>query len=303
MSGLGLAACAAYYSIIGISTLFSGAALSVSFMALFLETGKIGLISFLYRYWEKCHKLLKIYLCISMFILISITSCGIGAMLLSAYQKSSLEYKANQDKVTMISGQKTYLNSRISQSQERIKTLNDLRATQEARLTEALTNAYLTRNPIQLKEIQDQTVQLIQSSDSDIKSEQQKVQSTMDDMAKIDQQVNELKFSSANKKDIRTFQFIADQFGTTLDNVAKWFILALIGVFDPLAVALILAYNVSTYKSPNDVITTSIKKEPITTVNPVIPSITKEIQNPSPSTPPAESVSPITSDLKRMFKL
>jgi hypothetical protein len=70
-----------------------------------------------------------------------------------------------------------------------------------------------------------------------------------------------MKFTAANKKDIRTFQFVADQFGTTLDNVAKWFILVIIFVFDPLAIALILAYNVVTYKENSEYTnSTNLKK-------------------------------------------
>jgi hypothetical protein len=78
--------------------------------------------------------------------------------------------------------------------------------------------------------------------------ENDKIQSAVDEIANINMRVNEMTVLSANKKDIRTFQFVADQFGTTLDTVAKWFIITIIFVFDPLAIALILAYNVATYK-------------------------------------------------------
>jgi hypothetical protein len=152
----------------------------------------------------------------------------------------------------MVESQKTYMSDKITQSKIRIQTLNDMRRLQEGRMNETLTNAFLTRNPIQLKQLQEQTVEIIKSADKDIKTEQDKIQTTIDDISKVDQQVNEMKFSSANKKDIRTFQFVADQFGVTLDEVAKWFMFTIIFVFDPLAVALILAYNVVIYKKKND---------------------------------------------------
>ena len=53
---------------------------------------------------------------------------------------------------------------------------------------------------------------------------------------------------NSQKKDITTFKFVADQFNTTIQNVVKWFIAVLIAVFDPLAVILLLAYNMSTNK-------------------------------------------------------
>jgi hypothetical protein len=55
-------------------------------------------------------------------------------------------------------------------------------------------------------------------------------------------------------KDIRTFEFVASLFNTDLDTVAKWFIFLIIFVFDPLAIALILAYNVVVYKPTDTVV-------------------------------------------------
>jgi hypothetical protein len=247
-----IALVAAFFSVYGIATLFAGAFTLTAIMASALEVGKLVAVTFLYRYWKKTQGFLKAYLSIATFVLMIVTSIGIFGYLSAAYQKSALEFKANQEKIVMVESQRSYLTDKIDQSKIRIQTLNEMRKIQEARLSEALTNAFLTRNPIQLKQIQDQTVELVKSADSDIKSEQIKIQESNDEIQKIDQQINEMRFSSASKKDIQTFQFVADQFGSTLDKVAKWFIITLIFVFDPLAVALILAYNVIAYKEEKD---------------------------------------------------
>ena len=244
-----IALVAAFFSVYGIATLFAGAFTLTAIMASALEVGKLVAVTFLYRYWNRTRGFLKTYLSIATFVLMLITSIGIFGYLSAAYQKSAIEFKAGQDNITLIEEQKPYLVDKINQSKTRIQTLNEMRKVQEARLSEALTNAFLTRNPIQLKQIQDQTIELVKSADSDIKVEQEKIQKSMDDMQKIDEQVNQMKFSSASRKDIQTFKFVADQFGSTLDKVAKWFIVILIFVFDPLAVALILAYNVTSYKN------------------------------------------------------
>lgn len=249
-----IALVAAFFSVYGIATLFAGAFLLTAVMASALEIGKLVSVTFLYRYWNKTKGFLKFYLCVATFVLMLVTSLGIFGYLSAAYQKSAIEFKAGQEKIVMVESQKGYLTDKISQSKSRIKTLNDLRATQEERLSTALTNAFLTRNPLQLKQLQEQTVEMIKSADDNIKTEQQRIQTTTDEIQKIDQQVNEMKFASAGKKDIRTFQFVAEQFGTTLDKVAKWFILTLIFVFDPLAVALILAYNVAVYKKQKEAV-------------------------------------------------
>lgn len=275
-----IALVAAFFSVYGIATLFAGAFTLTAIMASSLEVGKLVAVTFLYRYWKKTQKFLKTYLCIATLILMAVTSIGIFGYLSAAYQKSAIEFKANQEKIVMVENQKVYLNDKISQSKIRIRTLNEMRKVQEARLSEALTNAFLTRNPIQLKQIQDQTVELVKSADSDIKSEQTKIQESNDEIQKIDQQINDMRFSSASRKDIQTFQFVADQFGSTLDKVVKWFIIILILVFDPLAVALILAYNVIKYKNKTLIEISELSKVvELPSHQTVIPSVTTPIQS------------------------
>lgn len=300
ISALTIALVSAFFSVYGIATLFAGAFVLTAIMAASLEVGKLVSVTFLYRYWSKTQKFLKVYLGIATVILMMVTSLGIFGFLSAAYQKSSIEFKANQEKIVMVESQKSYLTNKIAMSQTRIGTLNEMRAVQEARLNEALTNAFLTRNPLQLKQIQEQTVDMVKSADDNIKSEQEKIQQTADEIQKVNQQVNDMKFSSAGKKDIRTFQFVADQFGTTLDNVAKWFICTLIFVFDPLAVALILAYNVVAYKKEEESELPSSKRQLIfnTATEPPVPSGEPSKEDPIPSTE-----NPADADVRKMFKL
>lgn len=299
LTAIAIALVAAFFSVYGIATLFAGAFILTAFMASTLEIGKLVAVTFLYRYWKKTQRFLKYYLSIATLVLMLVTSMGIFGYLSAAYQKSSIEFKAGQEKITMIEGQKVYLTDKISQAKSRIDTLNKMRALQESRMNESLTNAFLTRSPVQFKQLQDQTAEMIKTADANIGTEQVSIQKTTDDIAKIDQQVNEMRFSSASKKDIRTFQFVADQFGTTLDKVAKWFIFTIIFVFDPLAIALILAYNVVTYKKQDELTKTDFpEKSPI--VNPpeptnsgvlekeeIVDSDTKPVTNPphDPSNP------------------
>lgn len=264
LTAIAIALVAAFFSVYGIATLFAGAFVLTAFMASSLEIGKLVAVTFLYRYWKKTQKFLKYYLSIATIVLMLVTSMGIFGYLSAAYQKSSIEFKAAQEKITMVEGQKVYLTDKISQSKSRISTLNEMRQLQESRMNESLTNAFLSRNPVQLKQLNDQTVEMIKTADANIGTEQATIQKTTEEISKIDAQVNEMRFASANKKDIRTFQFVADQFGTTLDKVAKWFILTIIFVFDPLAIALILAYNVVTYGKPEELTKTEfLEKSPI----------------------------------------
>src|SRR6266568_7484034 len=97
-----IALVAAFFSVYGISTLFAGAFVSTAIMASVLEVGKLVSVTYLYRYWNKTKKWLAAYLSVAMAVLMLITSGGIFGYLSSAYQKSSTQYKANQDQVALV---------------------------------------------------------------------------------------------------------------------------------------------------------------------------------------------------------
>jgi hypothetical protein len=246
-SAIIIAFCSAYYSTFGIANLFKGSFISVAIMASSLELGKLVAATFLFRYWKKAQKIIKMYLTAAVIILVLITSLGIYGYLSSAYQSSALEFKSTQDKIVLIESQKPYFVDKIDQSRKRIDILNQSRALQESRLSESLTNEFLSRNPIQLKQIQQQTIDLIDTANKDIKSENDKIQSSIDELQSIDNQVGQLKLNSLSKKDIQTFTFVADALKMDLNKLVNIFILTIIFVFDPLALALILAYNIVIY--------------------------------------------------------
>ena len=85
LSALLVAGCAAYFSVLGIATLFSGHFWSVVIMAGSLELGKLVSTSFLYRYWKKTVWFLKIYMIVAVLVLMGITSLGIYGYLSSGY--------------------------------------------------------------------------------------------------------------------------------------------------------------------------------------------------------------------------
>ena len=260
LSALGLSFCAAYYSIIGLTTFFSGAKISIGIMTSFLEIGKICSVTFLYRYWKKCKTFIKIYLMIALIFLMMITSFGIAGILIYSYQKSSIEFGVTQEKITSLQDQKSYFQDKIVSSKKRIDDLTKFRTSQESRMGEVLTNEFIARNPVQLRQLQQQNIDLINDTESGIKGENTKIQDSIDGLGKIDEQINQLKLGNAEKKDVQTFKFVADALKLPLDTVARWFILSIILVFDPLAICLILAYNIAVYKKEDESIYDDISK-------------------------------------------
>ena len=278
-----LSSCAAYFSVYGVATMFSGALIAVAIMAGTLELSKLVTVSFLFRYWKNSKLFLRIYLILGLIVLMAITSFGIFGFLSVAYQKSSTQSKIFTERIQLLENQKISCIDRIKQSNERIDNISKLRASQEKRLSDVLNNENITRNPIELQDIQTQTSDLISKSETDISNENKKIKEYSVQMDKINEDIESLKIQTYNQKDILTFQFVANALHTDIDTIAKWFILTLIVVFDPMAICLLLAYNTIIFSSnekeviEKEVIKEVIKEVPVETIKEVPVEIIKEI--------------------------
>jgi hypothetical protein len=272
-SALFIAMCAAFFSVYGISILFSGAFISTVIMASSLEIGKIVGVTFLYRYWNKIKTYLKAYLVLAVLTLMLITSMGVFGYLSMAYQKSSLEYSAVQNKITSVEIQRSYYQDKMGAAKQSIDALTKLRSVQQGQLSTLSTNETLLRTPLSFKSSFQSISEQITDTDKNIKEENQKIQTSVDDISKINDQVNQLKMGADSHKDIQTFKFVADAVGMPLDKVARLFILMIICVFDPLAIGLILAYNVVVYRKEDD-----IEISPENTVVISVPEIEKSVE-------------------------
>lgn len=239
-----IATTSAVFSILGIGMLFSGSYISAMIMATSLEFGKITSISFLYRYWKNVSTFLRTYLITAIVTLALITSLGVFGWLSAAYQGSSLKYEITQQQISVLEGQKTQLDSQSEISTNRIKELSSLRSSQEDRMSEALNNTVLARNPTQFRQVQEQNLQLIRDTESSVSDEQKKLESLRGQRLDIDKRIADIRMENIKTKDVVTFQFVADSIGLSLNTTVKWFIVVIIVVFDPLAVCLILSYNV-----------------------------------------------------------
>jgi hypothetical protein len=253
-----IAIMAASFSVYGIGLLFSGAAIAAMIMASALELGKLVTTSWLFRNWGIANKLMKIYMLFAVIVLMGITSLGIFGYLTSAYQKSALENELRLTKITTFEKQRSDESINIDNFQTEIEKLYQLRKDQESRMTDTLNNPLITRNPIQLQTIQGQINSQIDDINIQIKSTNDKVESSKNNISKLDEDIINLKIEGSEQKDIVTFKFVADEFNTDINDIAKWFIFIIIAVFDPLAVVLLIAANMSINNIKND---SNIKKK------------------------------------------
>jgi hypothetical protein len=240
-----IATIAAGFSIYGIGLLFSGAAIAAMVMATTLELGKLVTTTWLFQNWKRAPVLIKSYMIFAVVTLMMITSLGIFGYLTAAYQKSALENELRLTKIGTYETQQVESKINIETFGDEIDKLYVLRSNQEARMTDTLNNALITRNPIQLQTIQGQINSQIEDINTQLVVISGKVELARTSISELDESIIALKIEGSEQKDITTFKFVADEFGTGMNDVAKWFILVIIAVFDPLAVILLIAANMS----------------------------------------------------------
>ena len=242
-----IAGCAAAFSIWGIGKLFSGAPYETMFMAAALELGKIVIVTFLYRYWSQIRTFLRTYLVLGALLLMIITSGGIYGYLSSAYATAALGFQSQRAEVTLVETQQTTLTStyqsgleRIKNNDTRVNQLQQYRTQQESRLDSLVgRNGFITQQS------------MVRQADNDIRALQAESRtieaSNRDLLAQRDslESVKLLKETETNTNSkLGSFWYIAQTLGVPLDTVVKWFVLIIVLVFDPLAISLVIAYNV-----------------------------------------------------------
>ena len=235
-----IAGAAAYFSVQGIATLYAGAYISVLVMAGALEAGKIVATSFLYRYWHKTNILLKTYLLIAIISLMGITSMGIFGFLTSAYQSSLIEFSQAESQQEFLVSQNAILKGELESLTMRVDTLNQSRLSQEQRL------------PSMSRRSAAPVYEDIKKSGEEIAQSRTRMNEIFEEIKALDIQTLEAQKESGKQKDIGTLKYAAELFNTDINTIVKWFTLSIIFVFDPLAIALILAYNIAANRKFND---------------------------------------------------
>jgi len=243
---LSVAGCAAYFSIWGLSQLFAGASLAVIIMASVLEVGKIITTTALHTYWDYLTKPLKIYLTISVGVLMIITSAGIYGFLSNAYQKTANKLEMHDGEVGVLNDKKEIFVNTIKDNKEiidtknkRIDQLSNLRINQENRIDQTKGN----RNKDKVrKDIESANIE-IQKLSGEIDLINAKNIILSDSVSKYNVAVLELKSGSDVAGEVGPLKYVSELTGIPMANVVNYMILLLIFVFDPLAIALVLATN------------------------------------------------------------
>jgi len=248
LSALAVSGSAAFYSVFGLSKLFAGASMQVIIMAGSLEFAKLVTASLLYQYWDTINKFMRFYLSVAVFVLMVITSGGIYGFLSGAYQETAtksefldkslavLQTKQNrfEEQKTDLTLEKTQLNTTISDLRTSLSNPTSVSYWDENSQSVITTTSSSTRRALQSE---------LKTTIEDRDNINLKLEAVMDSVMRIDTELLELEIGNEEQRELGPLKYLAETTGKDMGQVVNWFLLLIIFVFDPLAIALVVAAN------------------------------------------------------------
>ena len=247
LSALSVSASAAFYSISGLSKLFAGAAFAVIVMAASLEVAKLVIASLLYQYRKTLPLFLKGYLSLACVVLILITSMGIYGFLSSAYQETANKEGNSEARIVLIETKRDNVREQLEVYTEEKTSINE--AVSELRKG-------LSNNKIQWRD--KETGQIITSTSSRTRKalekqldqaiiRQTEINSKVDVLNErifeYETEIVETRIGDGSTSELGPLKYLSGLTGLPMDRIINYLLLTIIFVFDPLAIALVIAAN------------------------------------------------------------
>jgi len=234
ISAISISLIAAGYSIIGLATLFAGAATPIIAMGSALEVGKLVAASWLYNNWnDNIPKTLKAYLFTAIIVLVFITSMGIFGFLSKAHLDQVRPTGNNAVQMALIDKQIDQQNLIIDRAENTLDRLDKA-------LDVYIAKEYVSRGLKERKK---------QKEERDFLNTE--IKNAMDEIAKLTNAKSDIDIAQLKiEADVGPLKYVAELiYGENakdnFDSAVRIIILVLIFVFDPLAVLLLIAANIS----------------------------------------------------------
>ena len=235
--GLAISGVAAWYSIVGLMAIFAAAKIPIAIMGAVLEVGKLLTASWLYQFWDKTNTLLKSYFTVAVVVLMFITSMGIFGFL----------SKAHMDQ-TLTVGDNSLLIERIDRKIDREKVKITDAETVVAQLdktVQVLIDYDRIRGPSGAIAVRESQNDERASLSNIIDQAYSKIDTLSVEKLELDKEQLELEAEVGPIKYIAAFIYGDELDKTLLERAVRWIIITIIFVFDPLAVLLIVAANMT----------------------------------------------------------
>jgi len=223
-TSLTLAGTAAYFSIIGLMTIFSGAALSIAFMASVLEFGKIVSAAWLHYEWDRINNLIRAYFTTAVLVLMLITSMGIFGYLSKAHIDSSLTSDSYSLEASIVDKRLEGKQLQLNNLTGRLENLDYVLQTSRPE-----DRNYVNRVQTEERNEINAEIDILVSEIVSLNEQKMPIQ----------------KLQLEQEAELGPVKYIADMIygeeaASYYDNAVRWVILTIIFVFDPLAIMLLI---------------------------------------------------------------
>lgn len=226
---LAITSVAGYFSILGLMAIFPASPIAIAAMGIVLELAKLVTASWVYRNWKIANKLLKTYFTIAVVVLSFITSMGVFGYLSKAHIEHTTVGGSAQLQIAQLESQKTAAERRLKNAQTSLDTLDRLTTGENILDANFIRNRQKRERAALNNEIEVATtdIQTIETNLIPLKTE-----------------------SLVLEAEVGPIKYVAELFygsgdNATIDKAVRMMIIILIFVFDPLAILLIIAANMT----------------------------------------------------------
>ena len=235
---LSLSSVAAWYSIIGLTAIFAGAVIPVIIMGGILEVGKITTTVWLRKYWHRASWLLKLYLVPAVIALALLTSMGIFGFLSKAHMEQGVTTGDVQAKLSLY-------DEKIKTQRENIELARKALTQMDNQVDQRLSRGDSENSAERAVQIRRQQAGERSKLQKDIGDAQKEIAKLNEERAPIAAENRKIEAEVGPIKYIAALIYGDNADNNTLEGAVRWVIILLVIVFDPLAIALVLAANAS----------------------------------------------------------
>ena len=229
-----LSTIAAYYSILGLVTIFSAAALPIIIMASAMEVSKVSVTVWLHRYWTECRLPLKCYLVPAVVILMLITSMGVFGLLSRAHSDQGA---ANGD----IAAKVAIIDEKIRTERENIEANRQALSQMNASVDQTMARSTTEQGAGRAAQIRKSQGKERQTLQTEITKGQERIAKLNEERAPIAIQLRHAEAEVGPIKYVAAMIYGDNPDATMLERSVRWVIVLLVSVFDPLAIFMVLA--------------------------------------------------------------
>jgi len=234
LSGLTISAVAIYYSVMGLMAIFSAAAVPIAIMGVSLEVGKLVTASWVKAHWTRLPLLMKTYAVAAVAILMVITSLGIFGYLSKAHSDQTLVSGDVQAKIAIY-------DEKIKTEKDNIESNRKQLNQMDASVDQVLSRTDDEKGATKANEIRKSQLKDRQRLQNEILASQKKISALNDERAPFAAENRKVEAEVGPIKYIAAFVYGANPDANILERAVTWVIILIVAVFDPLAVVMLLA--------------------------------------------------------------